>query len=333
MAIAVIPIQLRRGTLAEWQSANPILRYGEYAVVLIDESGEFPDGIVIGNGIDDFNTLWSNTDGIIRPFIATENAINTLEQDVKKWFDIPTDTGQILSFNAITNQLEPVVAGVSGQFLMRDDNAQQGIVWTALPVYGDMLTSVYDPDLDGIVEAAEREQIAGKNMTGATLLKGTIVYISTTSSSAQYPELLKASALQEPTSSKTIGAVYEDIPNGEIGYIVTSGQVHNLNTSAYNVGDKLWLSTTAGQVTTTPPTQPNHTVFIGHVTRKQNNNGRILYAIQNGYELHELHDVLISNPQTDEVLMYNSVSGLWQNETLPQSGESINKILAHIATY
>jgi hypothetical protein len=333
MAIAVIPIQLRRGTLAQWQSANPILRYGEYAVVLTDSIGEFPEGVLIGNGVDDFNTLWSNTDGIIRPFVDTQNAINTLSQDVKKWFDIPTDTGQILSFNAITNELEPVVAGVSGQFLMRDDNAQQGLVWTALPVYGDMLKSVYDTDDNGIVDSAEREQIAVKNMTGATLSKGTIVYIDSASTSAQYPEVLKASAAQEPTSSKTIGAIYEDISNGDIGYIVTSGQVHNLNTSAFNVGDKLWLSTTAGQVTTTPPTQPNHTVFIGHVTRKQNNNGRILYAIQNGYELQEMHDVLISNPQPNDILTYDSVTGLWKNETLPQSGESINKIFAHIATY
>jgi len=333
MATAIIPIQLRRGTLAQWQSANPILLYGEYAVVLNNAAAQYPEGIVIGNGIDDFNTLWSNTSGIIRPYIATENAVNTLEQDVKKWFDIPTDTGQILSFNATTNELEPVVAGVSGQFLMRDDNAQQGLVWTTPPIYGDMLKSVYDTDDDGVVDSAERVQIAVKNNTGATLLKGTIVYIASSSSSAMYPEVLKANATTEATSSKTIGAVYEDIAQGDIGYIITNGKVHNLNTSMYNVGDKLWLSTTAGQVTTTPPTQPNHTVFIGHVVRKQNNNGGILYAIQNGYELQELHNVLITSVQNDDVLMYNSTTSLWENTQLPQSGETINKILAHIATY
>ena len=333
MATAIIPIQLRRGTLAQWQSANPILLYGEYAVVLNNAAAQYPEGIVIGNGIDDFNTLWSNTSGIIRPYIATENAVNTLEQDVKKWFDIPTDTGQILSFNATTNELEPVVAGVSGQFLMRDDNAQQGLVWTYPPIYGDMLKSVYDIDEDGVVDSAEREQIAVKNNTGATLSKGTIVYIASSSSSAMYPEVLKANASTEATSSKTIGAVYEDIAQGDIGYIITNGKVHNLNTSMYNVGDKLWLSTTAGQVTTTPPTQPNHTVFIGHVVRKQNNNGGILYAIQNGYELQELHNVLITSVQNDDVLMYNSTTSLWENTQLPQSGETINKILAHIATY
>jgi len=333
MATAIIPIQLRRGTLAQWQSANPVLLYGEYGVVLNNAAAQYPEGIVIGNGIDDFNTLWSNTSGIIRPYIATENAVNTLEQDVKKWFDIPTDTGQILSFNATTNELEPVVAGVSGQFLMRDDNAQQGLVWTTPPIYGDMLKSVYDTDDDGVVDSAERVQIAVKNNTGATLLKGTIVYIASSSSSAMYPEVLKANATTEATSSKTIGAVYEDIAQGDIGYIITNGKVHNLNTSMYNVGDKLWLSTTAGQVTTTPPTQPNHTVFIGHVVRKQNNNGGILYAIQNGYELQELHNVLITSVQNDDVLMYNSTTSLWENTQLPQSGETINKILAHIATY
>lgn len=333
MATAIIPIQLRRGTLAQWQSANPVLEYGEYGVVLSEGATETPAGFIIGNGTDDFNTLWGSTTSVFKPFSFTEDAVDTLEGEVKKWFDVPTDTGQILSFNANSNELEPVVAGVSGQFLMRDDNAQQGVVWTYPPIYGDMLKSEYDTDEDGVVDSAEREQIAVKNNTGGTLTKGTIVYIASSSSSAMYPEVLKANAATEATSSKTIGAVYEDILQGEIGYIITSGKVHNLNTSMYNVGDKLWLSTTAGQVTTTPPTQPNHTVFIGHVVRKQNNNGGILYAIQNGYELQELHNVLITSVQNEDVLMYNSTTSLWENTQLPQSGETINKIFAHIATY
>jgi hypothetical protein len=75
------------------------------------------------------------------------------------------------------------------------------------------------------------------------------------------------------------------------------------------------LSTTAGDVTTTAPVSPDHAVFIGIVTRAQNGNGRILYRIQNGFELGELHDVLLDTPPTDgDVLTYDSVTGLWKNE-------------------
>jgi hypothetical protein len=182
---------------------------------------------------------------------------------------------------------------------------------------GDMLKSTYDVDNDGVVDATERTMFQAKNGYATTLTKGTIVYLKTSSSSGDYPEVLKANASTETGSSKTIGAVYEDIASGAVGYIITNGRVHNLNTNSYNVGDKLWLATTDGEVTTTPPTQPYHTVFIGTVTRKQINNGGILYAIQNGFEIGELHDVLISFPATGHYIYYDATTDpsnpLWKN--------------------
>ena len=174
--------------------------------------------------------------------------------------------------------------------------------------------ATYDIDNDGIVDSAKKEIVQFINKSGATITKGTIVYLKTSSSSASYPEVLKANAVTESTSSKTIGAVFEDVLNDGIGYIVTSGEVRNINTSAYAIGDKLWLSTTDGLVTTTAPTQPNHTVFIGTVTRSQTVNGRILYAIQNGYELNELHNVLISDVQNNDLIQYNNSTLLWENK-------------------
>jgi hypothetical protein len=174
--------------------------------------------------------------------------------------------------------------------------------------------ATYDIDNDGIVDSAKKEIVQFINKSGATITKGTIVYLKTSSSSASYPEVVKANAVTESTSSKTIGAVFEDVLNDGIGYIVTSGEVRNIDTSAYVIGDKLWLSTTDGLVTTTPPIQPNHTVFIGTVTRSQTVNGRILYAIQNGYELDELHNVLISDVQNNDLIQYDSATLLWKNK-------------------
>lgn len=162
---------------------------------------------------------------------------------------------------------------------------------------------------------AKREIVQFINKTGSALSEGTIVYLKTSSSSSEYPEVELADASTEVTSSKTIGAVYSTVANDEIGIIVTSGEVDNLDTSMYNIGDRLWLSTTAGQVTTTVPVSPDHAVFIGIVTRAQNGNGRILYRIINGYELGELHDVLFaSTPNDGDVLTYDSATGLWKNE-------------------
>ena len=124
---------------------------------------------------------------------------------------------------------------------------------------------------------------------------------------------MKADATTEATSSKTVGAVYEDVADNATGYVVTGGEVDNLDTSAYTIGQQLWLGTTPGAVVTTPPAEPNHVVFIGTVTRAQNGNGRILYHIQNGYELNELHGVSVPSPSANDYFYYNGTTQLWES--------------------
>lgn len=211
----------------------------------------------------------------------------------------------------------------SGTYVTKSITGQE-IINAASGGGGDMLKSVYDPQDTGIVLSASKEMVSVINKTGSTITKGSIVYLKSTSASGTHPEILLADADTEATSSKTLGATYEDILNDAVGYVVTSGEVDNLDTSMYSIGDKLWLSQTAGQVTTTPPTQPAHTVFIGTVTRSQNTNGRILYAIQNGYELNELHDVLITSVAKGNSLEYNGT--LWVNAGIKYTIELVDAL-------
>ena len=215
---------------------------------------------------------------------------------------IPSTIGDVVGPSSSVDNDVALFDGTTGK-LIKDS----GILSTDL-----MLKSVYDTDLDGIVDSAETIKLQVINKTGATITKGKIVYLKSTSSSTTYPQILLADNTSEATSTKTIGAVYEDIPDNTTGYIVTNGQVHNLDTSAYAIGTKLWLGT-SGNVVTTPPTQPNHAVFIGHVTRSQSVNGRLFYQIQNGFELDELHNVLITTPSNGDVLTYDSTTSLWKN--------------------
>ena len=166
-----------------------------------------------------------------------------------------------------------------------------------------------------------------KNGTGAPVTKGTICYLKTGSTSTTVPEILLSDATTEATSSKTLGMVHTTIPNGGIGLLVVNGELEGtgsepLDTSMYTIGTKLWLGTTPGTVTSTPPTFPNHTVFIGHVTRSQSVNGRILVEIQNGFELAELHDTLFSGLNYGDYLIYDPISGsrpYWKNKYFYQT--------------
>lgn len=185
---------------------------------------------------------------------------------------------------------------------------------------GDMLKSVYDTDVDGVVDSAERIQIVVRNSTGSTLTKGQIVYLS--GATGNRPNAVLAQANSEATSSKTIGMVIANIANNSDGQIAVNGTLHDIDTSAFTAGDMLWLSATTagGVVANTPPAEPNHSVFIGYVARVHPTLGRVVLAIQNGYELDELHGVQITSVANNDLLQYDSTSGLWKNESLSNAG-------------
>jgi len=91
------------------------------------------------------------------------------------------------------------------------------------------------------------------------------------------------------------------------------GLVSNIDTSAFTEGDVLWLSpTVAGGYTTTKPIARNNSVYIAIVTRASNM-GSIEVKIQNGYELDELHNVLITSAANGDILVYDSTTQLWKN--------------------
>jgi hypothetical protein len=186
-----------------------------------------------------------------------------------------------------------------------------------------MYKSVYDVDNDGVVDAAETTQIIVRNSTGTTLTKGTVVYLS--GATGNRPNAVRAQANTEATSSKTIGIVVANIANNADGFVAISGTLHDLNTSAFTAGDSVWLSAaTAGAFTSTIPSEPNHTVFIGYIARSHPTQGRIVILIQNGYELNELHGVQITAPTEGQFLAYNATTGLWENvtaEVAPGGGE------------
>lgn len=175
-----------------------------------------------------------------------------------------------------------------------------------------MLTSIYDTDADGVVDAAETIRFTARNVTGSTIPKGSIVYINGAAGSR--PTVALANATVREVAAGGVGVVVADIPNNTDGIVVTNGTLHNLNTSAYTEGDKLWLSTTVpgGMMTTRPPA-PDHGVFIGYVARSHVTQGRIIYRIVAGTHLEELHDVLIPTPVTNDFLVYDS-TGLWKNK-------------------
>jgi len=170
------------------------------------------------------------------------------------------------------------------------------------------------------LQVGQENVIRIHNNTGSTLVDGQAVYI--TGSVGERPSVALASASSEVLSARTIGIVTESIAHGAEGFVTTYGLVHGLNTLAYNEGDAIWLSTTAGAWSTTAPIAPNHGVFLGWIIKKSAGNGSILVHVQNGYELDELHNVYINAVSNGQVLTYNSVNSRWENATPSGGGGS-----------
>jgi hypothetical protein len=154
-----------------------------------------------------------------------------------------------------------------------------------------------------------------RNTTGATLTKGTIVYIS--GATGNKPTVSKAIATSDSTSAQTFGMVQANIANNANGNVVCVGDLTGLDTSAFTEGAQLYLSsTTAGTYTTTKQLAPNHLVYIGVVTRAHPTQGQIEVNIQNGYELYELHDVSITSETNNQGLFYEASTDLWKNKSI-----------------
>ena len=149
------------------------------------------------------------------------------------------------------------------------------------------------------------------NADSVDLNRGDVVY--TFGAIGDVMSVKKASNTSDLTSARTLGIVNETIiPNG-IGYVTLGGSMDKLHLGSYNEGDILWLGTTAGTFTNVRPTQPLHGVYLGVVERANNGSGIAYIKVQNGQELDELHDVLITNVQAGDIIKRNSTNTLWVN--------------------
>ena len=154
-----------------------------------------------------------------------------------------------------------------------------------------------------------------RNTTGATLTKGTVVYIS--GATGQIATVSKAIATGDATSAQTLGMITTNLANNTNGYVTVFGLLENMDTSAYTDGAQLYLSgTVAGAVTATKPSAPIHLVYVAVVEYAHPTQGKLLVKVQNGYELDEIHDVSIVTPVTGQTLVYNSATDLWVNNTV-----------------
>jgi len=247
--------------------------------------------------------------------------------------------------------------GTAGQYLQKIDGVDYNTDWVTLnlsayaplnsPAFtgnptaptaalGDNDTSlattafVQQELLSGTANAKNLE-VYVRNQTGSTLAAGAIVYIN--GATGNRPTVTLAQANNDANSAQTMGFVKTAIANNGFGYVIVRGEVEGLDTQAVAEGTQLYLSpTVAGAYTTTKPSAPQHLVYVGIVIRSHPTQGVILVAVQNGYELHELHDVSLSSEANNDLLVYESATDLWKNKSFATLGLLTSGDLSGYAT-
>lgn len=182
-----------------------------------------------------------------------------------------------------------------------------------------------DPQAAPVVVPTFTSTVKHLVKAGENLTKGQAVYVTgSTGQSGTNMIVGKASNVAESQSSKTLGIMEETLSQNQSGYVVTEGLLAGLNTSSANAGDPIWLGTNGNLIfgLVNKPFAPAHLVYLGVVTRSQQNNGEIFVHVQNGFELQELHNVQISSVQDGDVLVYDGTTGLWKNSGISGGSSS-----------
>jgi hypothetical protein len=210
-----------------------------------------------------------------------------------------------------------IIQGVTMPFdSITFNTAKDGTVLTGEVEYNDTQGSLIQGLKGGLVTNVIGQQLHQRvnNRTGATLAKGTVVYLS--GSQGNRITVAKAIATSDPTSANTFGIVAESIADNQSGYIITEGLITNINTSALVEDSAVYLSpTVTGGFTSTKPQAPNHGVYLGVCVKSNAGSGELFCKIRNGQELDELHDVRISSPVNNASLYYKSSESIWRDTT------------------
>lgn len=175
----------------------------------------------------------------------------------------------------------------------------------------------YNWERDVTLNIGQEQWLRARNQTGVTITNGSVVKLS--SAIGDRPTIVLAQAIDQTNTfsvdNDIIGMATHDIETGTDGFVTTFGLVNGVNTNAFNAGDLLWVSQSAGQYTNVPPSPPYDKLFVGIVTRKNANNGTIFVTPQTSLHFHDISSVSASLYTQGDIWMYKITgsSGIWTN--------------------
>lgn len=194
-----------------------------------------------------------NTSDADKPIsTATQTALDAKQGDITL---TTTGTSGAATLVGDTLNIPQYSAGGGGIAAVVDDTTPQlggdldlntyDVIGTGnINITGTVTSNDFIGDLNGAI------RFVAKNESGATLLKGKVVSITGVSGNETLVDLADA---DDAAARPAFGLVYADANNNAACEVVTLGNLTGLNTSSFTEGDTLYVSTSAGELTATPP--------------------------------------------------------------------------------
>jgi len=169
--------------------------------------------------------------------------------------------------------------------------------WKSGRVFWDNTESclaVYNAEADITLNVGQENWTRVWNASGGVISNGKPVRISGTH--GDVPEVVLAQALAVSGSANLVnqilGVATHDIEVNTFGFITTQGLIHGLDTSAYNDGDTLYVSQTAGTYTNIQPSAPYEIIPVGQVVKASPGTSGLIYvAVQQPIDFSDLSSV------------------------------------------
>lgn len=277
---------------------TPIILYNTATAAAVPAAANLNQGELAVN-VTDSKVYTKDSGGLVKQIVGTLGAqdANAVAITGGTMSAVPISAAPSVAFDTVA----PGAGGVGTMVW----NATDGTV--DLGLLGGNVT----------LQVGQEELVRIFNNSGAAMTDMQVVRITGSQGNNLTASLAQANT--EANSATSLAVVTEPIANNNSGFATRGGLVNQVNTSAFLQGDALWLSpTVAGGITNVKPTAPNHLVLVGWCVRSHATVGSIFVHIQNGYELNELHDVLITTPVGGQSLIYDAATPAWKNVTAPE---------------
>lgn len=200
-------------------------------------------------------------DDVNRFTMTNDNNNHLLEYDV--------NSGKV----QFTNKIGPIDRI---NFDLNHVHDEERVVGTLCWSQQDQTLNIEHPD--GVTQQVGQElYVKVRNRTGSTIANGTVVQFAGAEQNGT-ARLLVAPFLGDGTFPNLygLGITTQDIVDGDDGFVTVWGKIRELDTSAFNVGDILYVSPTVpGGMVNVKPTAPNNVMPVAAVLRKDATEGEI----------------------------------------------------------